>query len=146
MTNQRVVATGMGVISPVGLSVSSAWANVSGGHSGIRPISLFDASGDQWRVKIAGEAWDFDPLNYMSARDSRRADRNVQFALAASIEAVDQARLSISPENADHIGVMVGSGSGGIWTYTTQQAILTNRGPHRMNPLLIPMQVVDSAA
>lgn len=135
----------MGIISPVGLTVSTAWDNVANGRSGIRPITLFDVSSDLWRVKIAGEAHGFDPLNYMTARDARRADRNAQFAMAAASEAISQANLTITPSNADDIGVMIGSGSGGLWTYTAQQAILDTRGPQRMNPLLIPMEVVDSA-
>jgi beta-ketoacyl-acyl-carrier-protein synthase II len=141
----RIVITGMGLISPVGLDVATGWRNVAGGCSGIRPITLFDVSGEGWRVKIAGEAWGFDPLNYMTAKEVRRADRGVQFALAAAAEAVAQARLAITPANADDIGVMIGSGSGGIWTYTAQQAIFDAKGPQRMNPLLIPMEVVDSA-
>ncbi len=141
----RVVITGMSLISPVGLDVATGWSNVAGGRSGIRRITLFDVSGDEWRVKIAGEAWGFDPLNYMTAKEARRADRGVQFALAAAAEAVAQARLTITPANADDVGVMIGSGSGGIWTYTAQQAIFDAKGPQRMKPLLIPMEVVDSA-
>ncbi|MBI3240716.1 MAG: beta-ketoacyl-ACP synthase II [Chloroflexi bacterium] len=150
----RVVITGMGLISPVGLNVPTAWGNVAAGRSGIRPITLFDVSGDDdsprsgaewgWRVKIAGEAWGFDPLNYMSAKEARRADRGAQFALAAATEAAAQARLTITPANADDVGVMIGSGSGGLWTYTAQQEIFNTKGPQRMNPLLIPMEVVDS--
>lgn len=141
----RIVITGLGLISPVGLDVATGWRNVAGGRSGIRRITLFDVSGDRWQVKIAGEAWGFDPLNYLTAKEARRADRGVQFALAAAAEAMAQARLAITPANADDIGVMIGSGSGGIWTYTAQQAILDAKGPQRMNPLLIPMEVVDSA-
>jgi len=150
----RIVITGMGLISPVGLDVPTAWGNVAAGHSGIRRITLFDVSGDDdsprneakrgWRVKIAGEAWGFDPLNYLTLREARRADRGAQFALAAATEAVSQARLTITPANADDIGVMIGSGSGGLWTYTAQQEVFNTKGPQRMNPLLSPMEVVDS--
>jgi beta-ketoacyl-acyl-carrier-protein synthase II len=144
--SRRVVITGMGLISPVGLDTPTAWANVAGGRSGIRLITLFDASGDEWRVKIAGEAWGFDPLNYLSAKEARRADRNVQFALAAAAEAVAQAGLTITPALADEIGVLIGCGSGGIWTYDTQNEIRRAKGASRMNPLLVPMEVVDSAS
>jgi 3-oxoacyl-[acyl-carrier-protein] synthase II len=140
----RVVITGMGLISPVGLDIDSAWANVAAGRSGIRSITLFDTT--DFRVKIAGEAWGFDPLNFMSAKEARRADRNVQFALAAADQAIGQARLSITPDNADDIGVLIGTGAAGIWTYTAQQAIMDSKGPDRMNPLMIPMIVVDSAS
>jgi beta-ketoacyl-acyl-carrier-protein synthase II len=143
--NRRVVITGMGIISPVGLNVRDAWRNVAVGNSGIRPITLFDVSDDNWRVKIAGEAWGFDPLNFMSAREARRADRTTQFTLAAAAEALSQAKLTITPYNADDIGVLIGCGSGGIWTYASQYEILLGKGYGRMNPLLIPMEVVDSS-
>ena len=143
--NVRVVVTGMGVISPVGLSVAEAWRNVVAGRSGIRRITQFDVSDDVWRVKIAGEAWGFDPLNYLSAREARRADRTTQFALSAVAEALAQSRLTITPSIADEMGVIIGCGSGGIWTYASQYETLLTKGPHRMNPLLIPMEVVDSS-
>ncbi len=82
----------------------------------------------------------------MSAKEARRADRNVQFALAAAAEAVAQARLAVAPPNADDVGVLIGCGSGGIWTYAAQQAVFNRKGPQRMSPLLIPMEVVDSAS
>ncbi len=141
----RVVVTGMGIISPVGLTVSAAWSNVVAGQSGIGRITQFDASGDEWRVKIAGEAWGFDPTNYMTAKEARRADRTSQLALAAAAEALAQSRLTITPSVADETGVMIGCGSGGIWTYAPQYEILLTKGGHRMNPLLIPMEVTDSS-
>lgn len=141
---QRVVITGLGLISPVGLDVPTAWANVVAGRSGIGPITLFDAS-DQ-RVRIAGEAWGFDPLNYLTSKEARRADRNVQFALAAAHQAVTHANLRFEQLDRDQIGVMIGSGAAGIWTYTAQQAVLDKYGPQKLSPLLIPMIVVDSAS
>jgi beta-ketoacyl-acyl-carrier-protein synthase II len=144
MSSSRVVITGIGLISPVGLDLDRAWSNIAAGRSGIGRITLFDT--DQFRVKIAGEAWGFDPINFMSIREARRADRSVQFAIAAADQAVQQARLVISADNADHIGVMIGTGSAGIWTYTANQAIMDNKGPHHMNPLMIPMIVADSAS
>ncbi len=143
-TTRRVVVTGMGLISPVGLTVPEAWANVLAGRSGIRPITLFDT--EKFRVKIAGEAWGFDPLNYMSAKEARRADRNVQFALAATHEAMAQARLTLAGAVADEAGVIMGTGAAGIWTYTAQQRVMDTQGPQRLSPLLIPMITVDSAA
>ena len=142
----RVVVTGMGVISPVGLNAPAAWQNVVAGQSGIRPITLFPTDG--FRVKIAGEAWGFIATDFMSAKEARRADRNVQFALAAAKEALAQARLPrpLSDADANETGVLIGSGAAGIWTYTTQQAVLDAHGPQRLSPLLIPMIVVDSAS
>lgn len=141
-TPRRVVITGMGIVSPVGLDVASAWASVVAGRSGIRRITRFDASGDEWRVKIAGEAHGFDPLAVMGAKEARRADRNVQLAIAAAQQAVDQS--AIRPD--EDTGVVIGCGSGGIETYAANQRLMDERGPQRMNPLLIPMEVVDSAS
>lgn len=143
---RRVVVTGLGLISPVGLDVPSAWRNLVAGHSGIKPITLFPT--DDFRVKVAGEAWGFDPLAYMPAKDARRADRNVQFALAAAMEALAQAGITVplTGDEANATGTIVGSGAGGIWTYVAQQNILDAHGPQRMSPLTIPMIVVDSAS
>lgn len=141
----RVVVTGMGIISPVGLDRTSAWRNVLEGRSGIGRISLFDVESDEWKVKIAGEAWGFDPLDYMSGREARRADRATQFALAAADEAIRQAQLNITPEVADGTGVLIACGSGGIWTYSRQYRILLEKGPGRMSPLTVPMEVVDAS-
>ncbi len=140
---QRVVVTGMGAVTPNGLDMPSTWAGVRNGESKIGPITLFDVS--DYRVKIAGEAHGFDPLNYMSRREARRADRFVQFALVAADEAVRQANLDTS-QNPDEIGAYIGNGAGGIKTYQTQQDLLDTRGPRGVSPLLIPMIVTDSAA
>jgi 3-oxoacyl-[acyl-carrier-protein] synthase II len=143
---RRVVITGMGLISPIGLDVPTAWAALMAGQSGIRPITLFPT--DDFRVKIAGEAWGFDPLNYLSSKEIRRADRNVHFALAAAQEALLQAGLSapLSGALAEATGTLIGSGAGGIKTYMSQQEILNKHGPQRLNPILIPMIVIDSAS
>jgi 3-oxoacyl-[acyl-carrier-protein] synthase II len=147
--SRRVVVTGMGLISPVGLNVATGWANVVSGQSGIGRITLFNT--DDLRVQIAGEAWNFDPTHFMPAKEARRADRNVQFALAATQEAMAQAQLPLclrqAPTvNVDDVGVLIGSGAGGIWTYTAQQALMDKYGPARLSPLLIPMLTVDSAS
>ncbi len=142
--SRRVVITGLGLISPVGLDVPAAWANVLAGRSGVRALTLFDTAA--FRVKIAGEAWGFNPTDHLTAKEARRADRNVQFALAAARQALTHARLAITAANADDIGVLIGSGAAGIWTYTAQQKIMDEHGPSRLSPLLIPMITVDSAA
>jgi beta-ketoacyl-acyl-carrier-protein synthase II len=140
------VITGLGLISPIGLDVPTAWQNLIAGRSGIRPITLFPT--DDFRVKFAGEAWGFDPTHYMPAKDARRADRNVQFALAAAMEAMRQAKLQwpLTGAEAEATGALIGTGAAGIWTYVAQQAILDKHGPTRLSPLLIPMIVVDSAS
>jgi len=144
MKAHRVVVTGMGTIGPVGLNVPTAWANVVGGKSGIGRITLFDTTG--LRVQIAGEAWGFNPADYMPAKDARRADRFAQFAIAATQEALTQAQFTVTDENADDVGAIIGCGAGGSTTYIAQQKILDTHGPHRLSPLLIPMIIVDSAS
>ncbi|MDQ3815815.1 MAG: beta-ketoacyl-[acyl-carrier-protein] synthase II, partial [Armatimonadota bacterium] len=141
---QRVVVTGMGVIGPMGLDVPTAWSNVSAGRSGIGRITLFPTEG--LRVQIAGQAWGFEPTNYMSAKDARRADRFVQFAIAAAQEALAQSRLTVTDEIANDVGVIIGCGAGGSTTYIKQQHIMDTLGPDRISPLLIPMIIVDSAS
>jgi 3-oxoacyl-[acyl-carrier-protein] synthase II len=144
MRDKRVVITGMGVISPVGLDVSTAWQNLTAGCSGIGPITLFDAS--SFDVRIAGEVRDFDPVSYMSPKEARRTDRFVQFAIAALQEVLAQSRLVISEYNAYDVGAIVGSGVGGIWMYTGELDVLREKGPRRVNPFLIPSITVDVPA
>jgi 3-oxoacyl-[acyl-carrier-protein] synthase II len=110
MKEKRIVITGMGVISPVGLDVPTAWQNLIAGRSGIGPITLFDAS--ELNVRIAGEAHGFEPTNYMDAKDARRADRFTQFAIAALAEALDQSGLTINEHNVYDVGSEPGRGLG----------------------------------
>jgi 3-oxoacyl-[acyl-carrier-protein] synthase II len=144
MTSQSVVVTGMGVISPVGLDVTSMWQNVVAGRSGVGPITLFDAS--DFGVQIAGEAHGFEPTDYMSAKDARRADRFTQFAIAALEQALAQSGLVADDHNGTDIGVIVGSGVGGIWTYSREFEVLRDKGPRRVSPFLVPMITVDVPA
>lgn len=141
MDNRRVVVTGIGVISPVGLDVPTMWDSLVAGRSGIAPITLFDAR--DLEVRIAGEAHGFDPLNYMSTKEARRADRFTQFALSALQEALEQSRLVIDEHNSYDIGVFVGSSIGGIETYSHEFTVLRDKGPGRVSPFLVPMITVD---
>jgi 3-oxoacyl-[acyl-carrier-protein] synthase II len=141
MSTKRVVVTGMGVISPVGLDVPTAWQNLVAGRSGIAPITLFDTS--DFGVKIAGEAHGFDARHYMDPKEIRRTDRFSQFAVAALEEAMAQSCLVIDDRNADDIGAIVGSAVGGIWTYSHEYEVLERRGPRRVNPFLVPMITID---
>ena len=143
MEARRVVVTGMGVISPVGLDVTTMWQNLIAGRSGIGPITLFD-TGDLG-VHIAGEAHGFDPVNYMPAKEARRADRFGQFAVAALEEALAQSHLLSNGYDAHEVGVVVGSGMGGILTYTEELDKVREEGPRRVNPFLVPMITVDAA-
>ncbi len=144
MEARRVVITGMGVISPLGLDLPTTWQNLIQGRSGIRPITLFDTT--DFRVTMAGEAHGFDATNYMPAKDARRADRFTQFAIAALEEALAQSGLEVDSHNAQDVGVIVGSGMGGIATYTVELDILREKGPRRVSPLLVPMITIDVAA
>jgi beta-ketoacyl-acyl-carrier-protein synthase II len=144
MNTKRVVITGMGVMSPLGLDVPTMWQNLVAGRSGIGPITLFDTS--DMDVHIAGEAHGFDATDYMSAKDARRADRFTQFAIAAIEEVLAQSGLVIDDHNAADVGVIVGSGVGGIWTYSREFEVLREKGPRRVNPFLVPMITVDVPA
>lgn len=136
----RVVITGIGVISPVGLNLNAAWDSLVSGRSGIGPITLFDCSG--YEVRIAGEAHGFDPLTVLTSKEARRTDRFVQFCAAALEEALAQSKLNVA-EHAAEVGAIIGSGVGGIATYTTDLDVLREKGPRRVSPFLIPSITVD---
>ena len=142
--NNRVVVTGMGAITPLGLNVVSMWNALVAGQSGIDRITLFDP--ELFETQIAGEVKDFNPTDYMGPKDARHRDRFAQFAVAASIEAVENAKLELNEHNADQIGVVIGSGIGGLATLAAQIRVLDEKGPRRVNPFLIPMMMSDSAS
>ncbi|MFC2030343.1 beta-ketoacyl-ACP synthase II [Chloroflexota bacterium] len=144
MDEKRVVVTGMGVVCPVGLDIATMWQNLAAGRSGIGPITAFDTT--EFQVHFAGEAHGFDPLDYMSAREARRADRFAHFAIAALVQALAQSDLTISEHNAHDIGVIVGAGIGGVETYTKELDVLRTKGPRRVSPILVPMITVDVPA
>jgi 3-oxoacyl-[acyl-carrier-protein] synthase II len=140
---RRVVITGIGLISPVGNDVPSAWANLVTGVSGVGPITLFDAS--QFRVRIAAEVKDFDAVERFGTRESRHLDRFTQFALTAAREAVASSGLEICDQNRGRIGIVIGTGIGGITTLSEQMSILATRGPDRVSPHGVPNLLADSA-
>ena len=145
MENQRrVVITGMGMITALGLDVETTWQNLLAGKSGAGPITRFDASG--FLVRIACEVNDFDPRAYMSAKDARRFDRYVQFALACAHQAVQQACLQIDETNRDRIGVILGTAIGGLETIHAGYEALFSKGPMRVNPLTGAMMLPDMAS
>ncbi len=141
---RRVVVTGMGAVSPLGLDVPSLWQGIVEARSGIGPITLFDAS--SFDTRFAGEVWGFDPTNYMDRKEVRRTDRFVHFALAAAQEALRTSELQITDANRDEIGVYFASGIGGIATLTEQIDVLRARGPGRISPFLIPAMITNLAA
>ncbi len=141
---KRIVITGMGCISPLGNDVDTLWSNVLVGKSGVGLISLYDTS--RFKVKIGAEIKNFDAVSLFGVRDARRMDRFVQFAMAAAMQAVEQSRLVVNETNRDRIGVMLGSGIGGMNTMSEQMAVFSQRGPDRVSPFLVPMMLPDSAA
>jgi len=142
--NERVVITGMGTINPIGKSVQSTWENVLKGTSGVGPITLFDAS--DLEVQIASEIKDFDPKDYMAAKEIRRRDRFEQLAIIAADEAIKHSGLVVTENEADRVGVIIASAIGGI--HTTQEGVITmqDRGPRRISPMAIPMLMVNGAS
>jgi len=139
---RRVVVTAMGTFNPCGNSVQETWDNVSSGRSGIARIEAFDVS--DYDSKIGGEVKGFDPLKFMDKKDARHTDRSAQFAVAASIEAMDG--VDTSDFDTTKFGVIIGSGIGGIKTFEAQHTVLMERGPSRISPFFIPMMISDMAA
>ena len=138
---RRVVVTGMGVVSPLALTAEETWGRILRGESGAGPITHFDTEG--WPVRIACEVKGFDPLQYMDKKDARRTDRFIQLALAAAREAMASSGLRITAENAERVGVSVGSGIGGIATIEEQHKILLERGHSRISPFFIPGIIIN---
>ncbi len=129
---QRVVVTGMGAVSPVGNDVPSMWASLVAGRSGVDLVSSLDMS--QLKTKIGAEVKDFDPTLYMERKEVRRSDRYSHFALAAASQAVSDAKLVMDSEDPRRVGVIVGSGIGGVGTMFEQYDVLRARGPRRIGP------------
>ncbi len=144
LIDNKVVVTGIGLISPLGTSKNTTWANLLSGTSGIDHIKAFDA--EAMETKIAAEVSEFDPIDYIDKKDARRMDRFVHFAIAASLEAVNQANLLIDSNNATRISVMISSGIGGIITLSEQMGVMSQKGPSRVSPFLIPMMLPDMAS
>ncbi|MBK7254157.1 MAG: beta-ketoacyl-ACP synthase II [Ignavibacteria bacterium] len=143
---RRVVVTGLGVVSPIGLNVSDFWTNLIAGKSGVDNITYFDTT--DFDTKFAAELKGFDPLNYMDRKLSQRVDPFTQYALAASDEAIKDSGLNPELIDSERGGVVYGSGIGGMWTYHNQQTNLYKRdgNPDRVSPFFIPMLIADIAA
>jgi len=141
---KRVVVTGLGCISPLGNDTESVWNNLIAGKSGVRLITQYDTS--EHKCKIAAEVKDFDPAALFGSREARRMDRVTQFSLTATLQAVQQSGLQIDDTNRDRIGVVIGTGIGGLSTLYEQMQVLAERGPSRVSPFLVPMMLPDSSA
>jgi 3-oxoacyl-[acyl-carrier-protein] synthase II len=140
----RVVVTGYGAVTPLGLNAEDTWRNLIAGVSGVDFISLFDTT--DFKVRIGAEVKDFNPIDYMDAGTARHTDRFAQFALAASMQAIESAGLKIDEGNRYDIGILVGSGVGGLDSLTQQFQNLSTRGPARVSPYLVPMMIADAAS
>ncbi|MBI4006939.1 MAG: beta-ketoacyl-ACP synthase II [Planctomycetes bacterium] len=143
MRGRRVVITGLGAITPLGQDKKSLWSSLVEGKSGIKKITLFDTSNCE--VHIAGEVQDFDPTRWFDQKQVRRLDRFVQFAVAASTAAVEDAGLDFNKTDRNKIGVVIGSGIGGIHEIEEQHTILLQKGPSRVSPFMIPRLMVNAA-
>jgi 3-oxoacyl-[acyl-carrier-protein] synthase II len=141
---ERVVVTGVGAISPLGLSAEESWQNAVKGVSGVGPITHFDTS--EYLVKIACEVKNFQPENYMQSRDARRRDRFEQFASAAAQEALHQSGLELNELDAGRVGVVVSSAIGGLKSLQESMYTVRDEGPRRISPLVIPMLMSNGAA
>ena len=141
---KRVVITGLGLVIPIGIGVEKAWKNVCEGRSGIGPLTRFDPNGHE--TKIAGEVKGFNPENYIEKKEIKKMDLFIQYALAAAREAVEDSQLKITPENSEQVGVIVGTGLGGLPTIEKYHQILLEKGPGRISPFFIPMLIANLAS
>ena len=147
MTNlvkKRVVVTGLGAITPIGNTLADYWQGLLKGVNGIGPITRFDASNQACR--FGGEVKDFDPLQHLDRKEAKRMDRFCHFAVCASQQALADAKLMINDLNADEIGVLIGTGIGGLKVLEDQQTIFLDKGPSRCSPFMIPMMIANMAS
>ncbi len=141
MSRRRVVITGLGIISPVGNSVTEAWANILAGNSGITKISRFDPS--RLSCQIAGEVKGFDLAQYLERKEARHMDTFIHFGMAAGIQAIRDCGIQVTPENAERIGVNIGSGIGGLQMIEQTQRELLAGGPRKISPFFIPSTIIN---
>ena len=142
--SRRVVVTGVGLVSPLGIGTDANWEALCAGQNGIGPITRFDAS--LHSARIAGEVKGFDPLQFVEKKDVKKMDVFIQLAIAASQFAVDDARLKVTPEIASRVGVFIASGIGGFSTIEREHRALLEGGPRRISPFFIPASIINLAA
>ena len=141
MTKRRVVITGLGMVSPVGLNVSDSWANVLAGKSGIAPLTHFDVS--EYSVRFGGSVRDFDITDYITAKDAKKMDLFIHYGLAAGIQAIRDSGLEVTEENAERIGVAIGSGIGGLTGIEKGHNSILKVGPRRISPFFVPSNIIN---
>ena len=142
--SRRVVVTGIGLVSSVGIGTETNWSALLSGKSGIGRITRFDTS--QFSTQIAGEVRGFDPLQFIEKKDVKKMDIFIQYAIAASQFAMDDAGLKVTPEIADRVGVFIASGIGGFQTIEREHRALLEHGPRRISPFFIPSAIINLAA
>jgi 3-oxoacyl-[acyl-carrier-protein] synthase II len=143
MLKRRVVVTGMGMVSPLGMGVEKTWNALIQGKSGVGRITRFDSTG--FDTQIAAEVKDFAPENFMDKKEARRMDIFIQYAVAAAVMAMEDSQFKITPQNAERVGVVVGAGLGGLTTIESYHKVLLEKGPGRISPFFIPMLIVNEA-
>lgn len=143
MLKRRVVVTGMGMVSPLGMGVEKTWNALIHGKSGVGRITRFDSAG--FDTQIAAEVKDFAPENFMDKKEARRMDIFIQYAVAAAVMAMEDSQFKITPQNAERVGVVVGAGLGGLTTIESFHKVLLEKGPGRISPFFIPMLIVNEA-
>lgn len=141
---RRIAVTGVGIISPLGTGIEKNWKAITQGKSGIRRIAKFDAS--NFPVQIAGEVPDFNPEEFIEKKEIKKMDTFIHYALAASIMAAKDAGLEVTPENAERVGVYIGSGIGGLPAIEHWYTVLKEKGPDRITPFFIPMVIINLAS
>ncbi len=144
LLKRRVVVTGLGLVTPLGIGVTQTWKALCEGKSGIGPITRFDAT--NFASRIAGEVKDFNPADYIEKKEIKKMDTFIHYALAASQEAMDDARLQINQDNEDRVGVYIGSGIGGLPAIEHYHKVLLEKGPDRVTPFYIPMVIINLAS
>ncbi len=144
LESKRVVVTGLGAITPIGNTLSDYWQGLLAGRNGVGPITLFDAA--RHACQIAGEVKGFDPYDYLDRKEAKRMDRFAQFGVAASKQSIADAQFEITDLNANQVGVMIGTGIGGLKVLEEQEEVYLSRGPDRCSPFMIPMMIANMAA
>ena len=142
-SSRRVVITGLGAVTPIGNTVATYWSGLQSGANGVAPITLFDAS--KHACRFAAEVKDFDPSGVLDPKETKRWDRFCQFGVVAAKEALAQSGLDITDANRQRIGVIIGSGVGGLLTMETQAHVLEGKGPGRVSPFTVPMMIPNMA-
>ncbi|HAT28277.1 MAG TPA: beta-ketoacyl-ACP synthase, partial [Gammaproteobacteria bacterium] len=144
MSKRRVVVTGMGMLTPLGVDLESSWQGLTAGKSGIAPIQSFDTT--DYPVRFGGHVPEFDISEYLPSKEARRMDGFMQFGLVAGIQAMRDSGLEVTDENRDRIGVAVGSGIGGIVTIETCHDVVNSRGPAKVSPFFVPSCIINMIA